>query len=308
MDNTGQDKFDQEAWEESELENIRKTYIIHSLIVIIVLIVYGAVAGAIFVFTITHDMNEILVRVIEALLIVIGLYIYYIVARKMNDSRNQFKSLYKFFLVKRLIKKSFFNSKYNAYSGFTKEEAELFGIVDKCDYIHAEDYLKAEYNGIIFEHSDVWVDKRDYEGHSVRAFSGMFMSFDYPEKNIYEMQLYSKRFSHRQYSTNQMMNFKVNMENVKFNKVCDVYTPEAQDAFYILTPQLMERLTGLFSRFSELAIHFYLGRVYVAYKKGNQDSFDTKSVFTKLSRKMEVEKIQQDIDDIKAIIEAVRGV
>lgn len=98
------------------------------------------------------------------------------------------------------------------------------------------------------------------------------------------------------------------MENVKFNKVCDVYTPEAQDAFYILTPQLMERLTGLFSRFSELAIHFYLGKVYVAYKKGNQDSFDTKSVFTKLSRKMEVEKIQQDIDDIKAIIEAVRGV
>ena len=275
MDNTGQDKFDQEAWEESELENIRKTYIIHSLIVIIVLIVYGAAAGAIFVFTITHDMNEILVRVIEALLIVIGLYIYYIVARKMNDSRNQFKSLYKFFLVKRLIKKSFFNS---------------------------------EYNGIIFEHSDVWVDKRDYEGHSVRAFSGMFMSFDYPEKNIYEMQLYSKRFSHRHYSTNQMMNFKVNMENVKFNKVCDVYTPEAQDAFYILTPQLMERLTGLFSRFSELAIHFYLGRVYVAYKKGNQDSFDTKSVFTKLSRKMEVKKIQQDIDDIKAIIDAVRGV
>ena len=83
MDNTGQDKFDQEAWEESELENIRKTYIIHSLIVIIVLIVYGAVAGAIFVFAITHDMNEILVRVIEALLIVIGLYILY--SRKKNE-------------------------------------------------------------------------------------------------------------------------------------------------------------------------------------------------------------------------------
>jgi hypothetical protein len=184
---------------------------------------------------------------------------------------------------------------------------ELFAISDRYDKIRSDDHLTAEYNGIPFEQSDVLMEIYTPEkDKTITWFRGTLLAFDYPNKRINSLQLYSKGFSHRRNEIFPLIKYKVNMENVMFNNVCDVFSPVAQDAFYILTPQYMERLIGLFKKFSVLGIHLYHGRAYVAFKKGNHDTFDTDGIMVKLSRKMEMKKIQQDIDDVKMIIDTIR--
>ena len=95
------------------------------------------------------------------------------------------------------------------------------------------------------------------------------------------------------------------MENVEFNSRFDVYAANEQAAFYLLTPQFMEKLMPLASHFQAFAMRVVKNRVYVIYNKQSHDIFDPDSKIRKMSYSKEIEKIQKDIEDIKLIIKTI---
>ena len=62
------------------------------------------------------------------------------------------------------------------------------------------------------------------------------------------MTIFSDTFKHRAFSDKDAKDNKVEFESAEFNRLFDVYSLSPHDAFYLITPQFMERLFSLQSK------------------------------------------------------------
>ena len=66
---------------------------------------------------------------------------------------------------------------------------------------------------------------------------------------------------------------KVEMEDVNFNKRFVVRSTSPHDAFYVLTPQMMQRLTYLEQTYGRITMVIVNGKLYIGIDN-RMDSFD----------------------------------
>jgi Protein of unknown function (DUF3137). len=133
------------------------------------------------------------------------------------------------------------------------------------------------------------------------------MVFDFPEKFVNSVQIFTDNFKYRGRPFGNMRPQKVEMEGVAFNKKFDVFSLSPHDAFYLLTPQFMEKLDILAQRYRSMAIHIAGNKVFVGFNEPFHNAFDCDNIFKKISYPEEMQSIQRDIDDIKQIITIIRG-
>ena len=230
--------------------------------------------------------------------------------RKINK---QFKAVYKQTFVEKPLQKNFGSVVYLWDMGFTREKVHAIGLVRMGNRFQSEDYISAIYENVKFEISDVTVKHHTSSGkHSrtVTYFKGRMMIFDFPEKFVTSLRIYSSNFQYRgdatlfTYNTAQ----KVSMEDVEFNQLFDVYSDNSLDAFYVLTPHFMNKLKDLLRRYGNLAIHVAGNQMVFAFNERQSNAFDASSMTKKISYPEEMAKIQRDIDDIKDIIGTIDNV
>lgn len=220
-----------------------------------------------------------------------------------------YQKIYKDLFVEEPLNKNFENVFYAWRSGFNLDEVNDFNICTKVDKVVSEDYVKADYKGIHFEMSDVKAisNMRHGKNDSGIRFQGRIIAFDFPDKAVKNTLVYTKPFFYRskEYAAKQNI---VKMESTAFNHDFDVYSDDAHDVFYLLTPHFMEQLDKLYKKYPKMCIRFTGNKVIVGLdEQAINNSFDKTAWTIKTTYPEEMAKVQNDIDDIKRIITMISG-
>lgn len=223
-----------------------------------------------------------------------------------NKKSQEFKELYKQQFVATMLGEFFENPQYIWDKGFTSDAVRSFGISQLGNRFYSEDYISGTYKGIPFEQSDVKIQYHTSgkNSHTTTYFSGRMFVFHFTGRNVLPVQIFSEGFSYRAKPIERFKMNKVNMESVDFNKSFDVKAANEHDAFYVLTPQMMEKLFDLLSRFGNVALNFDGDRLFLGYNCG-MGAFDAdmKRPIDYPTEKARMKKDMQVIMDIIDIME-----
>lgn len=210
----------------------------------------------------------------------------------------EFKRLYKETFVVQLLSEQFNDVVYNWESGLSLDYIRSFNVVRQGNRFKTEDYLCANYNGVRFEQADVTIQYHTSgkNSHTTTYFKGRMFVFDFPYKNVASVRVLSDSFMYGANSKNK----KVKLENVDFNKHFNTDAFYEHDAFYFLTPQMMERITMLNNRYGNVAVHLMGNKLLVAVNMSS-DAFDH-NINKPIDYPTESRKIKADMQVIIDII------
>lgn len=209
--------------------------------------------------------------VIGIVLIFAGVIIFSKIAGNLTI---KYKELYKETFVVSILEEQFDDVFYDYKRGFEESKVNQFGLVSRGNRYRSEDFIRGSYKGISFEQSEVRIaHKKSNDDTETIYFRGRMMEFDFPFKEVKSVQIFTDTFPHRgKPSVNYNMK-PVEMESTDFNKRFDVIAADPVDAYYVLTPQFMERVDFLKEKFNHVGMNFQGNKLYVGIWTGG-DAFD----------------------------------
>ena len=222
----------------------------------------------------------------------------------LGAKRKRLKALYKETFVYQLLQQRFQDVFYNWETGWNQDYVKNTGLVRLGNRFSSEDYLAAVWRGVRFEQSDVSVKYHTSSGkssHTTIYFEGRMFSFDYVRKQTTPVQIHTRNF---RYSGDPMYGMKlqkVEMEDVEFNKRFEVKALSPHDAFYVITPQFMQRLKRLEDMYKSVTIVIKDGKLYVGLNN-RMDAFDA-NIMKPIEYVNEKQRVENDIQVIEILIE-----
>ena len=243
------------------------------------------------------------------LLAIFGIIIFIYGIKNLKPYTEEYKALYKQIFVEEPLRKNFENVIYSWRGGFNENLVRSFCLCNMGNRFSSEDYIRASYYGVNFEISDVYVAQHTSTGrssHTTIYFKGRMMMFDFPEKLVNSVRIYSKNFRYRAGGFFANRSNKVEMESVSFNNDFDVMTSNDHDAFYLLTPPFMEKMYQLEKKHKSIALHIVGNKVVIGFNEPANNAFDASNMSKELSYPDEMNKIESDINDIKDVINIIR--
>lgn len=230
-----------------------------------------------------------------------GLVIAVILGSQVPFLKKDYRDLYKNTFVISTLNSMLDDVEYDWHMEFSALELMKFGTIKIGNRIKCEDYISATYKGVKFRQADVVIKNETGSGHNRNVqtyFSGRMFEFDFSSKAVANVKVFSKSYI----SYLNLTGEEVEMEDVDFNRRFNVFSLNALEAFYILTPQMMEKLTAINRQYPNIAFRFAPGKLYVGIV--TDDSFDV-GVTKKLSYPEEHAKIKKDVQVIIDIIEMI---
>ncbi len=147
------------------------------------------------------------------------------------------------------------------------------------DKIRGSDYIKATYRGLNIELSDIELinaeENTDAEGNvdrsENRVFRGQWLICDFGKELSGEVHISGK--SKKSYGVS--INGNVKMENERFNKRFFVSAQNPEEAYYILTPHMMEYILSMSEKSGGTVYMSFLrgGKLHIAVQTG-RDFFE----------------------------------
>ena len=232
------------------------------------------------------------------------------------------RKVYKDTFLSGMFGEYFESAHYWGEIGFTKQRVAEFDIYDFSNRFESEDKLSGYYKGVHFEQADVHIwheDSRNSSGNTrpgedkdIHYFQGRMFEFSAKLPYIHSLKIYNKlamdaKNDKRIRGSEQN---RVQMESMEFNEAFAVYSEDAHEAFYILTPQMMERLMEMYNKycrindysFHNMSLHFQGDKLYFALEfYGN--AFDPGKF--PISYPEEKAKLKDDIQIIIDLIESL---
>ncbi|MBR3598386.1 MAG: DUF3137 domain-containing protein [Lachnospiraceae bacterium] len=230
-----------------------------------------------------------------------------ILAYMANKELKQFKHLYKQNFVVGVLNEMFGHVVYNPEYGFSEMEVGQFGITQLGNRYSSEDYIEGECEGVRFRQSDVTIKRVVRSGKSTHTyvhFNGRMFEFECPMSNNTSTLVFSKNYQYPGHGIG-MRYEKIELENAAFNKQFKVKSIDSIDAFYILTPQMMECVQNIQRKGGTVGLHFVKDKLYLGINAGGQGAFDA-NMNRPLVYVDEVEKIKRDAAVIFDIIRTLK--
>lgn len=236
----------------------------------------------------------------------------------VRKEQKNYTDTYKQSLVRSSLGEIFTDVSFFPHMGISKETVQSTGMMYTGDRFTSNDLVNAKYNGIPFSQSDLHIEEQhtDSDGHThyTTIFRGRWIIFDFNKELFRNLQVVSKDFTGDKKKGGFLSNLfssknekyeKISFENEAFNKAFTVYGQNQQEAFYVLTPHIMESLLQLkaASR-SPLMLMFVNGQLHVASQTG-KDAFEP-SVFRKTNVARDKQSIIADIRVITSFADALR--
>jgi len=193
-----------------------------------------------------------------------------LIVRSFKNVSLEFKEI---FLTNEL-KKIFPKSKYTARKGFSKNEVYNSNVLKKKDRYYSEDMIVGEFSDVKFRSADVTIKEVRYSGKRtkvVTTFQGRVFEFGFNKRFKANLLLIQPG----KFRPSRKWN-KIKLESVTFNSQLKAYTDGAHDTFYILTPQVMEKLLYLDRKYyDKISFSFINNKLYIAIDT-RRDTFDIK--------------------------------
>lgn len=289
-----------------ELENSRIKYRNRSLISIAVGI--AIVLVSIFVRnTFQFEMDLMSIFIID--LVIISITSAIIISGPKKSYVDNFKN----YFVKRTLEKIFTDLQYNPDRGIPEAVISGTGMMYTGDRYTTNDLILGKYKNINFMQSDVHIEEEhestDSDGHTTRyyvtIFQGRWMIFDFNKTFKANVEVCEKGFSGNQANTlfGKSKYQKVKMESEEFNKKFRVYAQDPHDAFYIITPSLMEKIKRLeAANKGKLFLGFCNNQLHVGIHDGS-DSFEPGSCFSKINEEEIMNRMSTDVSKITMFVD-----
>ncbi|HWP52168.1 MAG TPA: DUF3137 domain-containing protein [Clostridia bacterium] len=251
------------------------------------------------------------------LLVVGGILFLAVVRKKMGNYKNAFKCN----IVKASLSEVFSALSYEPNQGITEDEVKNSGLVQLQDDFISNDLIVAKYGKVKFKQSDIVITEKfnrvgkDSISHedTKTCFTGRFLVFDFIKPTEASVRVIGKSFSPDSFNqgaisalanklTDSNSKHKVFMESEMFNNNFDVFCSDAQNAFYILTPQIVEAITALSKEYQgKIALCFKDKKMFVAISS-KKDSLEAKLLSNRTIWK-EKELVLKDIKVITNFID-----
>lgn len=228
----------------------------------------------------------------------IGGSIYY------HFARSKYVKEFKNVLAVPVLQGMFEDARYYPERGFTENEFQMARLIRwRTDFRYgSEDLIEGVHRGIAFRQADVKITHTTGSGKSRRTVvdvNGRIWEFDCP-RQVSSNVLIVKDLTHAalEYGMN-----KVEMEDIEFNRMFDVYSEDEHSAFYVLTPHFMEYIKSLHRQDRAIYISFDGDKLYFM-QSGRGGIFEPSDA--KVDVRSEIEKAKKELGVIDKIIDTLK--
>ena len=234
-------------------------------------------------------------------------YAYY---KYMHEEVKKYKSIYKEFIVLEAFKDVFANIHYDMNKGLNEKIIRQTHMIDMGDKYTSNDYIHGNYKNVNFHFADIEIIKENKNKNNKRTylstiFLGQWFIFDFNKYFSANLQIREKDFEGAKLGNSWFFStdyHKVELEDMDFNTLFDVYAIEPHDAFYILTPNTMEKIKELNKKIpGKLLFSFINNRLHIAIHN-NKDFLEPK-ILKKIVFKEEKARICNEIKIIMELID-----
>ncbi len=243
------------------------------------------------------------------ILIIIGTIITQIISIK---PRKKFVLAFKETFVLKSLKTIFTDLIYEPEKGLDESIIRDTKMMYMGDRYSSNDYISGKYKNINVIQADVHIEEEhtstDSDGNTtttwITIFKGRWMIFDFNKYFKANIQISQKGFGNSKLSNwgSKIKYKKVMMEDQEFNNSFKTYAQDEHEAFYILTPSLMEKIKKLTNNISGKLLFCFIDNKLHIGLQNNKDSFEH-GIFTRIDEEKVTNEISQDIKLITNFID-----
>lgn len=241
--------------------------------------------------------------------IFIGLILTLLLSKKPSE---KYKLAFKEVYVLKALKTIFTRLRYEPLNGIPKNVIYNTGMIKMGHRYSSNDLVIAMYKNIKIIQADVHIEERrerrnskgNRETYWVTLFKGKWMIFDFNKNFKANIQVKQKGFNNSKITNwwNEEKFKKVEMEDQEFNKNFTIYTQNEHDAFYVLTPSLMEKIKNLTKSMNgKMMFCFIDNKLHVGFSNGI-DSFEP-NIFKEIDEEKIIESLTKDIKVVTSFVD-----
>lgn len=228
-----------------------------------------------------------------------------------SDSASKIKSQAATNIMPMLLKKIFKEFDYQHEKGLAVEDiqqaANSFGF--RFDELRGSDLVKGNYRGVRCAFSDIELTQvttsKDSEGNTVHtykeAFKGLWLICDFPKQLVADVSV-----QERERKGQRNLKGGITTDSASFTKRFFVESINEQQAYYILTPHMMEYIQRMADRAqAKVFLHFQKeGQVHVAIYSQHNSFEIADAEMMNLGKVMQ--QFSEEIDYIVSLIDELR--
>lgn len=222
---------------------------------------------------------------------------------------HQYRLKFKEYFVKKPLENIFTELKFLPETPLKQSNIEKTELIQEGDTYESNDLMVATYKNIQFVQADVELKNLKYSmqvnhfhyKRYKRIFKGRWMIFDFNKTFKSNVQIIDKKFKRIKKKNGTSFN-KIEVEDIIFNKKFRIYTTNAHEAFYILTPQLIEKMQRLVKNIKGEVIFSFLDSKLHVGVNNKKDSFEH-SIFRRINEAKVIENISKDIKLITSFVD-----
>lgn len=220
---------------------------------------------------------------------------------------------FKKYFVQSALKTVFTDLTYRPEQGMPRDVISSTKMMHMGDRYTSNDYISGRYKDIGFRQADIHIEEErettDSDGNTrtywVTLFKGRWMIFDFNKTFKADLQVCQKYFGNNKISNwgNDSKFEKVKLESMDFNKRFNVYAQSDHEAFYLLTPPIMEKIIKLDDmNQGRLLLCFIDNKLHIGLYDG-KDSFEHAPIFKQINEEQVRSNISNDIKQITMFID-----
>ncbi len=220
---------------------------------------------------------------------------------------------FKKYFVQSALKTVFTDLTYRPEQGMPRDVISSTKMMHMGDRYTSNDYISGRYKDIGFRQADIHIEEErettDSDGNTrtywVTLFRGRWMIFDFNKTFKADLQVCQKHFGNNRVSNwgNDTKFEKVKLESMDFNKRFNVYAQSDHEAFYLLTPPIMEKIIKLDDmNQGRLLLCFIDNKLHIGLYDG-KDSFEHAPIFKQINEEQVRSNISNDIKQITMFID-----
>lgn len=224
---------------------------------------------------------------------------------------NRYTKSYKDVIVRTALERTFDDLVFDPEAGFSRAMLAETRMIAMGNRYHSDDFVSGSYQGVPFQRADVLIQQVTSTGKTttvVTLFKGPWMIFDFGKPFRCDLQVTERGFGSNRKHTGLFglgaTMTEIKTESAAFNERFRVFAESEHEAFYLLTPALMERIRTLAAHVDgKLMLCFIDGRLHVAVYS-NKNEFEP-SLFRAPDRR-DTERVQASIGLITTFVSTLK--
>ncbi len=228
--------------------------------------------------------------------------------------KNQYRKAYKERYVQKALAEKITDLTYNQELGISKDVIASTGMFNLGDKYYSNDFISGYYKNLPLVQSDIKIKELKYVRSSsgsssrlkyVTTFEGRWFIFQFNKNFKANLQVCQRTFYQNkvQNKPNELPYQLVEMESSKFNSRFRIYAQIPHDAFYILTPHIMEKIYNLSEKTKASILLCFINNSLHVGLKSNKDTFEPPHISKKIDDTEETAKVLKEIENITMFID-----